>query len=616
MNTGGPDKDSPDRVRVLDPAVSQQVAAGEVVDRPASVVKELVENALDAGASNIEVDIKDGGSELIAVTDDGRGMDREDARNAVLAHATSKIASVEDLESVATLGFRGEALPSIASVSSFELTTSTSEGAATGATKVSVEGGAEAQVSPSSRPRGTSVWAKRLFYNVPARREFLKSKRVERAAISETVTHLAIAHPTVAFKLTDDYREQLSLPKAKDLKERLAGIYGVQNVKAFKEVAHESFPYRITGYVALPSLTYTNRYSCQTVSVNGRWIRGSSITKAIDDAYRGTLPAGRYPPVVLSIEIDQRKVDVNVHPTKQIVRFSDDTGVRRAVTDAISLATGSIKGSKGSGPAAGGGKGEKDGRTTPRTDLMETNGAGAGAGQRPEGRSTGTSASPAGTGSSGSGGGSQGKLSGTDQARAARRSKQERENAEEIAEFQRQVADASKPLGDRKSQPASSGRIQAGPGSPDTPGSGQREGLPERGALPDPASSRVIGQFSLGYILLEEPGSLWIVDQHVAHERVLLDKLNASEDISVQQLLTPEIVELSATEAAEGRELLEELAVYGFEAEPFGPSSFRITGVISTLAERDIAGAFRRAMLVARGTGSSSYWLRSPASPQ
>jgi DNA mismatch repair protein MutL len=179
-----------DRVRVLDQQVSQQVAAGEVVDRPASVIKELVENALDAGASSIAIETSDAGSTRIVVSDDGRGMGREDAETAVLAHATSKIASIADLESVSTLGFRGEALPSIASVSSFELTTSTGEGAAT---KVSVEGGAGAEISSASRPRGTTVSAQRLFYNVPARREFLKSKKVERAAITETVTHLSMA---------------------------------------------------------------------------------------------------------------------------------------------------------------------------------------------------------------------------------------------------------------------------------------------------------------------------------------------------------------------------------------------------------------------------------------
>lgn len=220
-------------VQVLDPVVAQQVAAGEVVERPASVIKELVENALDAGATSIEVEVKDGGSTRMAVHDDGAGMVAEDARKAVLSHATSKIASVEDLHSVATLGFRGEALPSMASVSAFELTTSTGEGTST---KVTVDGGSDAQVSAASRPRGTSVIVDRLFYNVPARREFLKSKKVERAAVSEVVSHLALTHPDVAFKLTDDYREQISVAATSDMRERLAGIYGISAAKAFRRV--------------------------------------------------------------------------------------------------------------------------------------------------------------------------------------------------------------------------------------------------------------------------------------------------------------------------------------------------------------------------------------------
>lgn len=534
------------------------------------------------------------------MTDDGGGMDREDAQKSVLAHATSKIASIEDLESVSTLGFRGEALPSIASVSAFELTTSTGGGAAT---KVRVEGGAQAEVTAASRPRGTTVSVERIFYNVPARREFLKSKKVERSAVSEIVTHLAIAHPGVGFRLTDDYREQLSLVPAASLEERLAGIYGIRNVKTFRAIEHESFPYKVTGYAALPSLVYTNRYSVQTVSVNGRWVRGSSISRAIDDAYRGTLPSGRYPPVVLSIEIDQRKVDVNVHPTKQVVRFSDDAGVRRAVADAVTIAIGAAKDP---------GKAESASAQDPNKPGMEPNGA-APEGQQATGHTSQTA--PGRGSSSGSSGSSrhrpdqhQGRLADADEQRLLRRGKKEQENAGKIEEFQKKVADASKPLRARDTS-TDSGQSN-GDGSPSGEPAvdiSRMQDLPERGALPELSQSRVIGQFGLGYILLEDPGSLWVVDQHVAHERVLLDRLEAGEEVSVQQLLSPEVVELSDTEAAEGQELLEELAVYGFEAEPFGPRSFRITGVISTLADRDIAEAFKDALAVARGTGQGPH---------
>jgi DNA mismatch repair protein MutL len=212
------------QVALLDPLVAQQVAAGEVVDRPASVVKELSENALDAGATRIEVEIADGGRERMLVRDDGSGMSEEDAKLSVLRHATSKIRTATDIESVMTLGFRGEALPSIASVSAFSLTTST--GAAAG-TNVTTDGGGNVTVSPASHSKGTSVLVDRLFYNVPARRAFLKSARAERAATVETLTNLAIAHPGVMFRLTEKGKELLSLPAAKDLIERLAQLYGV-----------------------------------------------------------------------------------------------------------------------------------------------------------------------------------------------------------------------------------------------------------------------------------------------------------------------------------------------------------------------------------------------------
>src|SRR5215216_4934766 len=337
-------------IRVLDPRVAQQVAAGEVVDRPASVVKELVENALDAGASRVEVELQDGGTSRILVRDDGSGMTRENAGLCVLRHATSKIRNVQDIEAVMTLGFRGEALPSIASVSSFSLTTSTGEGTAT---KVAVEGGADAEVSAASHPKGTTVLVDRLFYNVPARRAFLKGARAERAAIVEVMTNLAIAHPQVISRLVEQCRQVLSLAAAKVLIERLVQLYGVRKARAMRRVDYESGAFKVKAYAALQSITDSSR-SSQTVSVNGRWVKAEGLSKGIDDAYRGTVPAGRYPPVALRVEVDPRQVDVNVHPTKQLVRFSDDREVRLALSKAISHA---IQGTSESVP-------EQDARNT------------------------------------------------------------------------------------------------------------------------------------------------------------------------------------------------------------------------------------------------------------
>jgi DNA mismatch repair protein MutL len=531
-------------INVLDPRVAQQVAAGEVVDRPASVVKELVENAIDAGASRVEVELTDGGTSRILVRDDGSGMAGEDATLSVLRHATSKIRNVEDIEAVTTLGFRGEALPSIASVSSFTLTTSRGEGAAT---KVVVDGGAKAEVSAASHPKGTTVLVERLFYNVPARRAFLKGPRAERAAIVEVVTHLAIAHPTLAFRLTDSGRDYLSLPGAGDLLERLAQVLGVAKARAMRRVEYESGAFGVSGYAALPSLTEGSR-AHQTISVNGRFVRAENLQRGLDDAYRATVPSGRYPPVALEMTADPRRVDVNVHPTKQLVRFSEERAAREAVAVAIRSA---IEWRSQAPPQAP--------RAAERTFTQD--------------RLSGPPRPPA----------------NYPPYAAEGRPPYTAPPARGLQEARERLSEASRPL----AEPSL------------TEERGEYEELPERGGLPraSPDELRVIGQLAAGYILIEEPESLWVVDQHVAHERAILDRLHDSDSpATVQSLLVPEVVDLSPAEAELAAESLEELSVYGFEAEPFGPRSVRVTAVISTLADRDIAGAFKDALAAISGT--------------
>jgi DNA mismatch repair protein MutL len=514
----------PMSIRVLDPRVAQQVAAGEVVDRPASVVKELAENALDAGASRVEVELDDGGTSRILVRDDGSGMPLEDARLSVLRHATSKIRAVKDIEAVTTLGFRGEALPSIASVSSFTLTSSTGEGSGT---RVVVEGGAEAEVSPASHPKGTTVVVDRLFYNVPARRAFLRGSRAERAAISEVLTHLAIAHPNVAFRLTEKGRDYLSLPAAGDLLERLAQIHGVAKARAMRKVEYESGAFAISGYAALPSLTEGSR-AHQTISVNGRFVRAENLHRGLDDAYRATVPGGRYPPVALEITVDHRRVDVNVHPTKQVVRFSEERAARDALAAAVRTTI------EWRPPAT---------VTTPRPSERTF---------------------------------TQERLSprpSFSQWEHASRVGEERPAypARDLREARERLAEASRPLAEER---------------------GPYGELPERGALPALEDLRVIGQ-----------QAMWVVDQHVAHERAILDRLHDSDSpATMQSLLVPEVVELSPSEAEIAAASLDELSVYGFEAEPFGPRSIRVTAVISTLADRDVAGAFKDALSAITGT--------------
>ena len=579
------------QIAVLDPLVAQQVAAGEVVDRPASVVKELSENALDAGATRLEVEIADGGRERMLVRDNGSGMTQEDAKLSVLSHATSKIRTASDIESVMTLGFRGEALPSIASVCAFSLITSTGQGAGT---KVVTDGGGEANATPASHPKGTTVLVDRLFYNVPARRAFLKSARAERAAIVEVLTNLAIAHPQVMFRLTEKGRDLLSLPAAKDLLERLAQLYGVGKARAMRRVEHESGAFKVSGYAALPSVTEGSR-SSQTVSVNGRWVRAEGLTKGIDDAYRGTVPAGRYPPVALSVEVDPHQVDVNVHPTKQLVRFSDEREPRVAMSEAVSSA---IRGTTDHPVPT-----DEDGRntepeTSPGTPLPPATEDGGARAPMVVSESYPTENPPASeeplpvplppeevAANSDKGGSvSPDRLLGS--SANSRRLDPSTPNAPDPSEQQ-----------ERFIEQASASLLSRAAGSP---------AEVERGDLPRLKDLRVVGQIGSGYILVDEPMAAWIVDQHVAHERALLDRLTDPEDgqmPSVQSLLIPEVVQLSPRDAAEAADSLEELSVYGFEVEPFGKDSFRINGVISTLAERgDVAGGFREAVSTMKGT--------------
>ncbi len=566
-------------IQVLDPLEAQQVAAGEVVDRPASVVKELAENALDASATRIEVEISDGGRERMLVRDDGSGMSEEDAKLSVLRHATSKIRTATDIETVMTLGFRGEALPSIASVSAFSLTTSTGEGAGT---NVTTDGGGNVVVSPASHSRGTTVLVDRLFYNVPARRAFLKSARAERAAIVEAMTNLAIAHPQVMFRLVEKGREVLSLPAAKDLLERLAQLYGVGKARAMQQVDHESGAYKVSGYAALPSVTESSR-SRQTLSVNGRWVRAESLTKGIDDAYRATVPAGRYPPVALCVEVDPRQVDVNVHPTKQLVRFSDEKEVRLAINEALRNA---IQGTSDLGP-------DQDGRSTQSaTSDASSPPTSGGAADAPsaapkhhptESRPTGVASPPISSEKSVATNSKDGSGLPDGLFGASKDSRSDSPRAPDLSEERKHTEQASAPLS----------RV------------GSAAGV-ERGDLPHLRDLRVVGQIGSGYILVDDPLAAWIVDQHVAHERALLDRLTDPDDErmpTIQALLVPEVVEFPPEDAAEAVDSLEELSIYGFEVEPFGKGSFRINGVISTLAHRgDVAGAFRDAISAMKGT--------------
>jgi DNA mismatch repair protein MutL len=327
------------RIAVLPAAVADQIAAGEVVERPASVVKELVENALDAGASTVEVAVEDGGRSLVRVSDDGCGMERDDALLALARHATSKIRQSADLVGVTTFGFRGEALPAICSVSHLELESSGADG---GGALVRAAGGTVVEVRDAARRRGTTVSVARLFYNVPARLKFLRSARSEWRAISEALTTVALARRDVRVSVTHDGRSALVLPPAPTLRARVSALWGPRYADTLLEVDDVTGPVRTAGLVERPADvgTATRRVY---LTVNGRAVRDNGIVRAAEAAYRSTVPAGYRPSLILDVTVPADGVDVNVHPAKAEVRFRDRWPVERAVESAVRRALGTVE---------------------------------------------------------------------------------------------------------------------------------------------------------------------------------------------------------------------------------------------------------------------------------
>lgn len=323
-------------IAVLAADVADRIAAGEVVERPASVVKELVENALDAGATVVEVEVRDGGRVLMRVSDDGHGMDRDNAELAIARHATSKIRNAEDLVGVRSFGFRGEALPAIGSVSQLTIESATADGAGVA---VEVAGGTLRVVREYARQRGTTVTVASLFFNTPARQKFLRGARSEWRAISDTLTSLALARRDVRFVVTHDGREQMRLPAAGDLRTRVVALWGAETGERLVDVDDVQGPIRVSGLVERPSEVGSGSRRV-FVSVNGRGVRDLGVVRAAEAAYRTTISAGLRPSVLLEVELPGGEVDVNVHPAKAEVRFRDRWAVERAVERAVRRALG------------------------------------------------------------------------------------------------------------------------------------------------------------------------------------------------------------------------------------------------------------------------------------
>lgn len=319
------------KIEELSQTLANQIAAGEVVERPASVVKELVENAIDAGSTQVDIFLEESGLKKIQVVDNGEGIEADDVLNAFKRHATSKIHSRDDLFRIRSLGFRGEALPSIASVSEVTLETSTGIG---DGSYLFLSGGEVKEHKPHSLRKGTSITVENLFFNTPARLKYVKTLQTELANVGDIVNRLAMSHPNVAFRLVHDDNRMLTTTGSGDLKQTIAGIYGVATAKKMLEIDREDLDFHLSGYISLPEVTRASRNYLSLI-INGRYIKNYILNKAIVEGYGSKLMVGRFPLVVLQIEMDPLLVDVNVHPTKQEVRLSKEKELVVLIRDAI-----------------------------------------------------------------------------------------------------------------------------------------------------------------------------------------------------------------------------------------------------------------------------------------
>jgi DNA mismatch repair protein MutL len=602
------------RIRVLPDQVANQIAAGEVVDRPASVVKELLENALDAGANRIRVEVEAGGRKLIRVSDNGQGMNRDDALLAFERHATSKLRTADDLLSIATLGFRGEALPSIASVARVTLETATGEESA--GTRMEIAGGKILHVDDAALPRGTTLAVADLFFNTPARRKFLRAESTELAHVTALVTHYALAHPEKHFELLSATHTILSAPPVARTAERIYQIFGKDTLAELLPVAAEipleraglpeAPPWkrdpaepvrnpgalRLSGFYSKPELQKLNRNSIY-IFVNKRLIRDRLLLHAITEAYRNVIPPTSFPVVLLFLEMPPEEVDVNVHPAKTEVRFRQQSLVHDFVRD--SLRTALIKARPAAGflaaldsapaaspslmpPAISPLPGAPDSEPPPQRDRVEAEAF----------ELTPRQLTPV-----------PGKLPFAANGNPAG-------NWPGDAQNQKAWGEAAATLFQPADLPAA-GDCSAGYGNAN-PGPGDASGLnpatetarveAEQAAanLNQLGSLRPLGQLRESFILATGNDGLWIIDQHVAHERILFEKIlrdRQVEKVQRQRLLMPLLVELKASQMVTFAHIAEELERNGFEVEPFGPHTLAVksspVGLEGSALERMLA---------------------------
>ena len=543
-------------IHVLDDNTINKSAAGEVVERPASVVKELVENSMDAGATKIEVEIMAGGTSLMRVTDNGCGMSMEDAKLAIERHATSKIKEVGDLYSLGTLGFRGEALPTIAAVSRFRMRTRR-EGAELG-TEVSIIGGVKQDIGETGCSLGTTIQVEDLFFNTPARKKFLKTTHTEGGRISDFITKLALSRPDIAFRLINNNKAATMTPGNGSLFDTIRSIYGSQAADALLALAFEAEDIKITGYITKPSMLKSSR-AWQTFIVNGRIISNKAIAKAIDNAYHSLLPKAGFPMVALNIEVPQRTIDVNVHPQKSEMKFEDEgrifKAVYKAVVDAIrpvGQTLGNVAGSV------------QNAARHYQAEPMQFVAA---------------QVSPA--ASRFTGNGSANPSIGITAA-AKPYAAAPVQPAMSFAEAQAVLRGEGASYDGERRTSADSGAVCE---ARDAAYAVQAEAPQTATAAAAPTalyqeSIVPIGQVDRCYIIAQDKDGLYIVDQHAAHERILYDKFSAmAESIPSQQLLVHPILSFDAREASlvsDNQDLFRRL---GFDMEACGERDFRLKEV-------------------------------------
>lgn len=518
-------------IHVLDAHTANQIAAGEVVERPSSVVKELVENALDAGSDRIVVEVEDGGRKLIRVSDNGCGIAAGELRLAFDRHATSKLASIDDLDSLTTLGFRGEALPSIASVA--RLTMVTRVAAELAGASIAFAGGTVEDESDAAAPVGTTVTVRDLFYNTPAREKFMKSPASELARIVEVVSAAALAHPRVAFRLTSSGRELLATTGDGNLPAVIVAVLGSDIADCLRPLDHVTGDLSVRGFVVTPQINRSNRGG-QFMFVNGRPIRSPLLGHALAEACRDLLPQGRHPLAVIFIELPPSEVDVNVHPAKAEVRFANERLAHSAIYAAVrsALSSGAMTDYRSGGEAG------SEWPAAERTfSAGDDRGAGASRGAGPD---------------------------------AARGDWRPQSGEQPFFSYLDRVRE--RPAGEWN-QPA-----------PTEPAA-----QPVRNSL---AALVPLGQLRQTYIIAEGSDGLYIIDQHAAHERVLFERFLQPAAAYSQALLIPLTVDLTPAELALIDELEEPLRALGFDLESFGGGAVIVRSVPAGVVEEFGRAAF------------------------